>query len=221
MMRGERWLLRLGEFLVQAASRRLPRRVRDERYREWTAELPVILHDPDGGRWPRRAARMLGYALDTIRGTAVGPRAHSGKPGNSPLAMLLYASAALYLYFVVTSGTGLGSWVVSSVIPAAGTIGNIFWWRRGKRGIWTAGTFWFASATLMGIGHVALIAARDAHWQGVTLRLITLGGAGANAATVACISLYLMTQTRAFIRRRSQRAAGTPDDPPGRGPAGR
>jgi hypothetical protein len=52
-MRGEGRLLRIGEFLVGLACRRLPRRIRDGRYQEWAAELPVILHDPEirlGGR---------------------------------------------------------------------------------------------------------------------------------------------------------------------------
>lgn len=49
-MKGERGLLRTGEFLVARAARRLPARVRDERHREWAAELPAILRDPSLGR---------------------------------------------------------------------------------------------------------------------------------------------------------------------------
>ena len=45
-MRGERQLLRIGEYVVGRACRRLPRDIREERYREWAAELPAILHDP-------------------------------------------------------------------------------------------------------------------------------------------------------------------------------
>ncbi len=70
-MRGERQLLRLGEHLVGRASRQLPRKVREERYREWAAELPAVLHDPQIRFAPRRALRMLGYAADTFRGTAL------------------------------------------------------------------------------------------------------------------------------------------------------
>lgn len=58
-MRGERQLLRLGEYLVGRACQRLPPETRHERYREWVAELPVILRDPQGGFAPWRAARML------------------------------------------------------------------------------------------------------------------------------------------------------------------
>jgi hypothetical protein len=73
MMRTEGQLLRIGEFLVGRACQRLPRKIRDERYREWAAELPVILHDPEIRFSLRRAARMLAYALGTIRGAALPP----------------------------------------------------------------------------------------------------------------------------------------------------
>jgi hypothetical protein len=79
-MRAERQLLRLGEYLVGLACQRLPRDIRPERYREWAAELPVILHDPRVRFASRRAARMLGYAADTLRAAAladVGPRRRS------------------------------------------------------------------------------------------------------------------------------------------------
>jgi hypothetical protein len=70
-MRGEGGLLRLGEYLVGRACRGLPAEERDERYREWTAELPAILHDP-GIRLPwHRAARMLSYAAGVPQGTAL------------------------------------------------------------------------------------------------------------------------------------------------------
>ena len=46
-MRGDRSLLRIGGYLIGLASRLLPGEIRDERRREWTAELPAILRDPD------------------------------------------------------------------------------------------------------------------------------------------------------------------------------
>jgi DivIVA domain-containing protein len=72
-MRGERRLLRIGEYLIARACRHLPAQARDERYREWVAELPAILRDPGVRPAARRAARMLGYASGTIRGTALTP----------------------------------------------------------------------------------------------------------------------------------------------------
>jgi DivIVA domain-containing protein len=72
-MRGERRLLRIGEYLIARACRHLPAEARDERYREWVAELPAILRDPGVRPAVRRAARMLRYASGTIRGTALTP----------------------------------------------------------------------------------------------------------------------------------------------------
>jgi DivIVA domain-containing protein len=72
-MRGERRLLRIGEYLIARACRHLPAEARDERYREWVAELPAILRDPGVRPAARRAARMLRYASGTIRGTALAP----------------------------------------------------------------------------------------------------------------------------------------------------
>jgi len=69
-MRAEQQLLRVGEYLVGRASQRLPRDIRAERYREWAAELPVILNDPQIRFGPRRVVRMLGYAADTLRAVA-------------------------------------------------------------------------------------------------------------------------------------------------------
>jgi DivIVA domain-containing protein len=57
-VRGERGLLRLGEYLVRRASRHLPAEIRDGRYREWAAELPAILHDPEIKLAARRAVSV-------------------------------------------------------------------------------------------------------------------------------------------------------------------
>jgi hypothetical protein len=78
-MRGERRLLRLGEYLVSRACRRLPPDLRQERYREWAGELPAILHDPQVRLAPRRAVRMLAYAADTLRGAIMTPGSTQGR----------------------------------------------------------------------------------------------------------------------------------------------
>jgi hypothetical protein len=67
-MRGDRQLLRLGEYLLRRACQRLPQDIRQGRYREWAAELPAILTDPQIRPAPRRAVRMLAYAADTVPG---------------------------------------------------------------------------------------------------------------------------------------------------------
>jgi hypothetical protein len=79
-MRGERQLLGLGEYLVRRACQRLPQDIRPERYREWAAELPAILHDPQVRFAPWRAARMLAYAADTLRAAAMGLRSPRLRP---------------------------------------------------------------------------------------------------------------------------------------------
>jgi hypothetical protein len=96
-MRAERQLLRLGEYLVSRACQRLPKAIREERYREWAAELPAILHDPQIRLAPRRAVRMLGYAADTFRGTTLTHiRARRKTPAmTAALSILLCTGLAL------------------------------------------------------------------------------------------------------------------------------
>ena len=89
-MRAERSLLRIGEYLVGRACRRLPREIRDERCREWAAELPAILRDPEIRLAPHRAVRMLGYAADTVRATALAP----GRPCFNATWLFLLAVAS-------------------------------------------------------------------------------------------------------------------------------
>ena len=83
-MRGERCALRAGEYLVSLACRRLPARIRQEQYQEWLAELPVILRDRDTGPAPLRVVRMLAFAADTLRGTALASDAYRGAHRGAP-----------------------------------------------------------------------------------------------------------------------------------------
>jgi hypothetical protein len=57
---------RAAEYLIRRACRRLPAGARDERYREWAAELPAILADPDL-RPAVRQTRAVRFAVGTIR----------------------------------------------------------------------------------------------------------------------------------------------------------
>lgn len=95
-MRGELQLLRLGESLVRRACQRLPRETREERYREWAAELPAILHDSQIRLAPLRTLCMLGYAADTLRGTTLTPSgAQRRTPGMTALLSLLLVAGLL------------------------------------------------------------------------------------------------------------------------------
>jgi hypothetical protein len=118
-MKGERRLLRAGEFLVRRATRRLPARVRNERYREWAAELPAILRDPTGGPGWRRAARMLGYALDTIRGTLIlRPDRASYQGAHRGHDRWAAVKTARWLLFLLVALTILVTFLAVSVLAA-------------------------------------------------------------------------------------------------------
>jgi hypothetical protein len=105
-MRAERWLLRAGEYLLSLACNRLPPDIREEQYREWAAELPAILHDPQIRLAPWRAVRMLGFAADTVRGTAVAAgRARGWMPRLSAAWALLVLGGCLV-------SVALGTWLI-------------------------------------------------------------------------------------------------------------
>ena len=57
----------LAEWLIGRACRHLPATAREERGREWTAELPAILADPDVPSGLLRSARALRFAAGTVR----------------------------------------------------------------------------------------------------------------------------------------------------------
>jgi hypothetical protein len=75
---------RVAEHLIRRACRCLPGEAGDERYREWTAELPAILADPDVSFGVRRFARALGYAAGISRCTRrLGRPGGQSRPGAS------------------------------------------------------------------------------------------------------------------------------------------
>jgi hypothetical protein len=118
-MRGERQLLRLGDYLLLRACVRLPSDIQADRYREWAAELPAILHDPQVPFSGRRALRMLRYAADTYRATTVAPTLWTGLLWSPALLMGVY----LALFFVsvspwLTLGNGTARVSVVQIIAA-------------------------------------------------------------------------------------------------------
>jgi hypothetical protein len=56
---------RIAEYVIRRACAHLPGDLREERYREWTAEIPAILHDSDVPLGLLRFARALRYAAGT------------------------------------------------------------------------------------------------------------------------------------------------------------
>jgi hypothetical protein len=71
---------RVAEQLIRHACRRLPDEIRDERCREWAAELPAIVHDPDVRFALLRSARALGYAAGIRRSARQLSRAAGRRP---------------------------------------------------------------------------------------------------------------------------------------------
>jgi hypothetical protein len=123
----ERWALNAGERLVARACRRLPAEIREERYREWVAELPVILHDRDAGPGPLRVVRMLAFAADMLRGTtlAAGAYRYQGThrrgdfENNHALAMSL-----LVVLVMLPAQLAFQGWIVYQLIFGASLIFN-------------------------------------------------------------------------------------------------
>jgi hypothetical protein len=128
-MRGERQLLRLGEYLLRRACQRLPPDIRQERYREWAAELPAILQDPQTRHSPRRALRMLAYAADTVRGAAMTP-ARARRRTSRMTALLC---------LVLVAGLVTVAWEIWSIVQAPGYLVATYqflllaWWLVSRR----------------------------------------------------------------------------------------
>jgi hypothetical protein len=138
-VRAARQLLRLGEYLVGRACRRLPPEVRAERYREWTAELPAILGDPVVRPGWRRLVRMLRYALGTRAGAAAltpgTRRRRLNKHLISTNAALILASCAYEIWQAVK---GPPDWVHYALagyfLALILVLAAVFWWRSHRRG---------------------------------------------------------------------------------------
>ena len=130
-------VLHRSERMLERACRRLPVGVRDERYREWAAELPAILDDP-GTRWPlRRAARTLLFAADQRRSVArlrprevaanhptparkLRPRAVRGSRDDVVMAVAAAAIAAAIAAAAIVVAAADGAVVVAAIAGAAG-----------------------------------------------------------------------------------------------------
>ena len=133
----------------------LPAAARDERYQEWAAELPVILGDPEIKPTAARAARMLWFAADTLRGAALGPGparrggAHRGSASMGKDARWLGVGAALLtalavmlailafiVYYDIFIGSASLAGYVSSLLSysLASLVGCLLWRRPGGVG---------------------------------------------------------------------------------------
>jgi hypothetical protein len=127
---------RVAEHLIRRACRRLPGEAGAERYREWAAELPAILADPDVGSGigsgVRRSARALGYAAGIARcarrvgrpGGRPTPHAdHPARPGFPALrvvvGVLIYVAVVALFGALGAALRPPGRWLLVLVVPAA------------------------------------------------------------------------------------------------------
>lgn len=96
---------RLAALLIRGACRRLPAGARDERRREWAAELPAILHDPQTAV-AVRPVRALAYAAGIwwCAGARLDGRSDAGRAGS---AVRLFARGAGIYIGVVVATAGL------------------------------------------------------------------------------------------------------------------
>jgi hypothetical protein len=100
---------RIADHLIHRACRHLPADSRDERYREWAAEVPAILDDPGTRPAILRSARAIGYALGVCRCTRHPLLAAGGRRGSARRAAVLRVSRGVVIYaLVVGLFIGLG-----------------------------------------------------------------------------------------------------------------
>lgn len=202
-MKAQRWALRAGEALVRLASRRLPPRARQQRYREWAAELPVILNDPEVRPAVRRLVRMLWFAADTLRGASRARYrgAHDGgREGYRALAALillpvLLALLGCFVYAMIFgrwlgySGFFFGYWLADLIFHMAGR-------RPGK-----AAHLWLSAGMLaFSGGRLVQVIARPLGW-GHPL-LFSVIDYCAIAVSVVCIGMAVALVVRSRPRAR-------------------
>jgi hypothetical protein len=220
-MRGERWLLRTGEFLVGRAARHLPAAARAERYQEWAAELPVILRDPQIKPAAARAARMLWFAADTLRGAALGrgPARRGGAHRGSAsigkdvrwlgvglgllaaLAVSLGILAFIAYYAIVICSASLAGYVSFVLSFSLASLAGCLLWRR-REG---AARCWLGAGVLATVagGGVAQLAGHLGWGHPLLFTLISTCG---YTVCAACVSAAVVTVTRSARR---DRQAGT------------
>jgi hypothetical protein len=146
---------RIAEHLLRRACRRLPGDIRDERYREWAAELPAIIHDPGIRVAFLRSARALRYTLGIARSTRHLPAAGASPRGTRQAAIfprpdgvfLAIAGVAAWITLIVLAGAfpaaaaSPGLWpplfiavlLVPDVLIALAIIRFVRWYRRRSR----------------------------------------------------------------------------------------
>jgi hypothetical protein len=107
---------RLARQLIRLACLRLPAQARDDRYREWTAELYSIVHDPGTPSRVRRGARAVLYAADQVRGAGCLGRAapsRSRRRGARKFLQPRTSGAQALVVTVLMAGFLTGDWLLT------------------------------------------------------------------------------------------------------------
>ncbi len=105
---------RIAGHLLRRACRRLPGDIRDERYREWAAELPAIIHDPDVRFAFLRSARALRYAAGVARSTRHLPAAGAAVPWGTRQAAIFPRPDGIF-----PAIAGVLAWITLIVLAGA------------------------------------------------------------------------------------------------------
>ncbi len=146
---------RIAEHLLRRACRRLPGDIRDERYREWAAELPAIIHDPVIRVAFLRSACALRYAVGVARSTRHLPAVGASPRGTRQPAIFprpdgifpAIAGVVAWMTLIVLAGAfpaaaaSPGLWpplfiavlLVPDVLIAVAIIRFVRWYRRRSR----------------------------------------------------------------------------------------
>jgi|GEM_PF-6431079 hypothetical protein len=119
----------LADWLIQRACRRLRSRDRDERYAEWSAEIPAILDDPDVRPALRRAWRALSFAADQRRTTVAlrTSREHTVAERFWAVANIVATAGAIVggMGFAVAAAVGNVSIAVGTIVATVGVVAAI------------------------------------------------------------------------------------------------
>jgi hypothetical protein len=215
---GERWVLSAGEYLVARACRRLPAEIREERYEEWVAELPVILHDRDAGPALLRVVHMLTFAADTLRGTtlATGAYQHQGAHRRDDFENNHALALSLLTVFVMLPGLlAFEGWIVYQLVFSANLMfsANLTVWglvllirSRIRRSV-SAGESWFlASLPAQGIALLVRAVASQCGWgHPLLFAVVSYCGCAISAACLG-VPVALLVRSRVANTPRKQRS---------------
>lgn len=116
------WPQRAAECLLRRACRRLPEEQAEERFAEWSAELPAIVSDPDLSGL-RAAWRAVAFALGQIR---TAEELAARQPADPLDAVRTFPLAgALILLAVASDSDGMAGSIATTVAGVLAVVGCI------------------------------------------------------------------------------------------------